>query len=65
MIGYDPRRADARPIEEKALSLIYAMDDAAAARLREKLSAMAQHKSAGGRRAAMFCGTIEESADAA
>lgn len=62
MIGYDPRRADARPIEEKALGLIYAMDDAAAARLRSKLDEMAKHKGAGGQRAAMFCGKIEEGA---
>lgn len=46
-------RDDDRSIEDKALGLIYAMDDAAALRLLFKLREMAAK---GSNRAAMFCG---------
>ncbi|MEB3214582.1 MAG: hypothetical protein VKL39_24750 [Leptolyngbyaceae bacterium] len=57
---YDPMRADRRPIDEKALGLIFAMDDAAAERLHRTLSAMAAAKS---RRAAMFWGAKADATD--
>lgn len=58
MKRYNPLRADARPIEEKALGLIMAMDDAAAWRLREALERLASQKLT---RAQMFCGkTLRE-----
>ncbi len=59
---FDPRRADARPIEEKALGLIFAMDDAAAERLREKLAEMGNGDTPGRQRAAMFCGKAPKNA---
>jgi hypothetical protein len=46
-------RADRRPIEEKALCLLFAMDDAAAERLHAQLADMAAK---GSRRAALFKG---------
>jgi hypothetical protein len=46
-------RADCRPIEDKALGLIFEMDDAAAKWLRAQLADMAAK---GSRRAAMFLG---------
>ena len=60
MKRYDPARADARPIEDKALGLIFAMDDAAAARLHSKLADMAKVNTDGGKRAAMFHGRATE-----
>lgn len=49
-------RADARPIEEKALGLIFAMDDDAAKRLHEMLRHMASRDS---KRARMFVGSAQ------
>lgn len=46
-------RADQRPIEEKALGLLFAMDDQAAARLHAMLKKMA---AASSKRATMFLG---------
>jgi vacuolar-type H+-ATPase subunit E/Vma4 len=45
MKRYDPSRADARPIEEKAYGLIFAMTDKEAARLRQMLLDEAAAKS--------------------
>lgn len=59
MKRYDSHRADSRPIEEKALSLLFAMDDAAAVRLAEKLSDLANSKTPGGSRAAMFVAKVK------
>lgn len=59
---FDPRRADVRPIEEKALGLLFAMDDAAAERLRAKLAEMKIGDTAGKKRAAMFCGKAPKNA---
>jgi hypothetical protein len=59
MMRYDPSRADARPIHEKALSLIFAMDDAAAANLHSTLARMATGTGAGAKRAQMFKGSVE------
>lgn len=55
---YDPRRADDRSIEEKALGLIYAMNDDQAQALRQKLAEMSVPNTAGGKRAKMFCGAF-------
>jgi hypothetical protein len=59
MKRYDPNRADTRPIHEKALSLIFAMDDAAAAKLHSTLGRMATGTGAGAKRAQMFKGERE------
>jgi hypothetical protein len=59
MKRYDPSRADARPIHEKALGLIFAMDAAAAANLHSTLARMATGTCAGAKRAQMFKGHKE------
>lgn len=61
MTMYDPGRADSRPIEEKALGLLYAMTDDQAKLLLEKLARMAGGgQTAGQKRAAMFVGKVME-----
>jgi hypothetical protein len=59
MMRYNEMRADSRAIEEKALGLIYAMDDAQADALLVKLKEMSAGKTAGSARARMFCGVTE------
>ena len=53
MKRFSDMRADRRSIEDKASGLIYAMDDAAAERLFERLKWQAEKESA---RAKMFLG---------
>lgn len=55
MKRYDPMRADARAIEDKALGLIMAMTDEEAHALHSMLSGMALRKS---KRAEMFVGAV-------
>jgi hypothetical protein len=57
---YDPRRADDRCIEDKALGLLFSMDDAAADNLHQTLLRMSQGKGAGAGRAKMFLGAKSE-----
>jgi hypothetical protein len=59
MKQFNPRRADARPIEEKALGLIFAMDAEAAKRLHDTLAVMASSSGAGSKRARMFLGSVD------
>lgn len=61
MKRHDPLRTDMRPIELKALSLLFAMTDDEAERLRMSLMELAATKTAGGARARMFCGTLRHS----
>jgi hypothetical protein len=58
---YDPRRADDRCIEDKALGLLFAVDADAADNLHQTLLRMSQGKgkSAGAGRAKMFLGVKE------
>lgn len=57
MKRYDPKRADARPIEEKAFGLIFAMSEEEASALLKRLESMvSKHNS---KRAKMFVGYIE------
>jgi hypothetical protein len=59
MMRYDPRRADDRPIEDKALGLLFAMTDEQAKALHNKLATMIGSKTTAGElRAAMFFGQV-------
>lgn len=59
MKRFDQMRADNRPIEDKAIGLIFAMNDEQALCLLAKLRQMAARPGAGGERAEMFCGSTK------
>ena len=60
MKRYDPQRADARSLPEKAIGLLFAMtDDQASEVLSWLQAARGNGATAGQKRAAMFCGSKE------